>query len=217
MSDALSSNGVSKHPIQQAYCNAHARRQFYDLEKLYPEDINWLLDTYAIIWQAEAVTKDQNMNTDQRLSYHQQHSLPAMKEIRAWAEKRKNAESFEEHSALGKTIKYYLKHYEKLTLFCQIPGALIDNNRMEEKLKIIIRGRKTSHFYKTATGAGVANVLTSIIATAHEAGTNLFDYFQALQKNQLAVKKLPALWMPWNYQSTLENIAKDKLVPDKAA
>lgn len=217
MSDALSSNNVTNHPIKQAYCNSHARRQFYDLEELYPEEINWVLDTYALIWQAEDVVRTQQLNKQQRLVYHQQHSLPAMEEIRDWAEKRKNADSFEEHSALGKAINYYLRHYTKLTLFCQEPGALIDNNQMEEKLKIIIRGRKTSHFYKTAVGAGVANVLTSIIATTYGCQENLFYYFQALQKHQTAVKASPDQWMPWNYQYTLENIAKEKLVPDKAA
>jgi transposase len=217
MSDALSSNAVTQHPIKQANCNAHARRQFYDLEKLYPEEINWVLNTYSLIWQAEDIIRTQQLDEQQRLAYHQQHSLPAMAKIRDWAEKRKRADSFEEHSTLGKAINYYLRHYPKLTLFCQVPGALIDNNQMEEKLKIIIRGRKTSHFYKTAIGAGVANVLTSIIATAYGCKANLFDYFQALQKHQAAVKASPAQWMPWNYEDTLENITKEKLAPDKAA
>jgi hypothetical protein len=217
MSDALSSNAVTKTPIKQANCNAHARRQFYDLEKLYPEEINWVLDTYSLIWQAEDSVKEQKLDAHQRLAYHQQHSLPAMEKIHAWADKRKTANSFEEHSALGKAINYYLRHYEKLTLFCKEPGALIDNNKMEEKIKIIIRGRKTAHFYKTAIGAEVANVLISLIATTYGCGENLFDYFQALQKHQVAIKASPAQWMPWCYQATLDNLATAKLIPDKAA
>ena len=217
MSDALSSNSVSKHPVKQAYCNAHARRQFYDLEKLYPDEINWVLDTYAVIWRSEDVVNEQALDMQQRLAYHQEHSLSAMQEIHAWAEKRKAAKSFEEHSVLGKAVSYYLRHYQKLTLFCQEPGALIDNNKMEEKLKIIIRGRKTSHFYKTAVGAGVANVLTSIIATAYGCGINLFEYFQALQKHQADVKATPERWVPWMYQNTMDNMATEKLEPDKAA
>ncbi|GAG93664.1 unnamed protein product, partial [marine sediment metagenome] len=46
---------------------------------------------------------------------------------------------------MGKAIGYLLRHYDRLTLFCREVGALIDNNRMEETLKLIIRNRKTSH------------------------------------------------------------------------
>ena len=217
MSDALSSNHVTKHPIKQAYCNAHCRRQFYDLDTDGNEEISWVLDTYAIIWRSEEIVKERALDMHQRLAYHQSHSLPAMQEIRDWAKKRQQSDEFEAHSVLGKAIHYYLRHYEKLTLFCQAPGALIDNNQMEEKLKIVIRGRKTSHFYKTAVGAGVANVLISIIATAYGCDINLFDYLQTLQRYQSDIKVSPGQWLPWKYQQTLNTIVQGKLEPDKVA
>ena len=123
--------------------------------------------------------------------------------IREWAQKRVESKSFEEHSVLGKAIKYFLKYYDGLIMFCKIEGAPIDNNRMEEKLKIVIRGRKTSHFYKTANGAGVANVLISLIATADQAGINAYNYLITLQKNRDAIKENPKNWLPWNYLETL--------------
>ena len=84
---------------------------------------------------------------------------------------------------------------------------------MEEKIKIIIRGRKTSNFYKTA----VANVLISLIATAYGGEVSIFDYLQALQKNQEAVKKNPAAqWMPWNYTQALDPPIQESL-PGKMA
>ena len=57
---------------------------------------------------------------------------------------------------------------------------------MEEKLKLIIHVRKTAHFYKTVVGAGVANVLQSLIAAEHVAEANLFDYLKALQQGSVA-------------------------------
>lgn len=80
---------------------------------------------------------------------------------------------------------------------------------MEEKLKIIIRGRKTAHFYKTANGADVANVLTSLIATAYGEDENVYEYFLALQKHTEHVKENPSSWMPWNYRRTF-NVIKSK-------
>ncbi len=213
MSDALSSNTVRKTVVIVCYCNAHARRQLYDLEKLYPKEIGEILDTYGKIWEHEAIVKEKQMNDEQRLAYHQEHSLPAMTTIHAWAQKKTESASFEEHSALGKAIKYFLKYYDGLIMFCKVEGAPIDNNRMEEKLKIVIRGRKTSHFYKTANGAGVANVLISLIATADQAGINSYEYLIALQRNRDAVKENPKNWLPWNYQKTLaeKNTMTDSL------
>ena len=203
MSDALSSNTVTKVTVKSCYCNAHARRQFYDLEKLYPSDIAWLLDQYELIWRQDAQTKNENMSDLQRLAYHQEHSLPVMRRIYDWALAKQVSPAFEEYSALGKAINYFLKHYEKLTMFCVEAGALLDNNRMEEKLKIVIRGRKSSHFYKSVNGADVANILISPIATTDQAQENVFDYLQALQKNQNAVKANPAAWLPWTYRESI--------------
>jgi len=90
-------------------------------------------------------------------------------------------------------------------MFCVVAGAPIYNNRMEEKLKIPIRGRKTAHFYKTDNGAGVANVLISLFATTAQANENSFDYLLALQKNSDKVKANPAAWLPWTYRETLAN------------
>ena len=214
MSDALSSNTVTKKTVIVSYCNAHARRQFYDLEKLYPTEIGWVLDTYGKIWENEAVVKNKQMSDEQRLAYHQEHSLTSMTSIRDWAQKKTESDSFEEYSALGKAIKYFLKYYPGLIMFCVALGMPIDNNRMEEKLKIVIRGRKTAHFYKTANGAGVANVIISLIATAAQAGVSSYDYLIALQKNRELVKANPKNWLPWNYLDTLAQINATENVPE---
>lgn len=206
MSDALSSNSVIALAVKAASCNSHARRNFFDIKSRHPAEIDWVLETYARIWKSEDDVKEKNLNPDQRLAYHQQHSLPAMQAIRDWAAKKKEEEDFEEYSALGKAIHYFLRHYDKLILFCIEPGALIDNNRMEEKLKILIRGRKMAHFYKTVNGAGVANVLISLIATAYDADENVYDYLIAIQKHKQHVKEEPNAWLPWNYKKTLDSV-----------
>ena len=206
MCDALMSNLVTKVEVKSAYCNAHARRHFYDLQAIYPKDIDWLLETYGGIWENESKTKTDSFSDVERLCYHKKHSLPLMRKIKEWAEKRKASRAFEEHSALGKAVKYFLKYYDNLKLFCAEPGALIDNNRTEEKLKTPIRGRKTAHFYKTTIGADVSNVLTSLIATTNAADENVFHYFQAIQKNREKVKQNPQDWLPWVYRETLEKL-----------
>lgn len=209
MSDALSSNSVIKTEFIACYCNAHARRQFYDLEHAYPKDIGWVLETYGKIWENDAHVQEKKLDDKARLAYHKEHSLPVMQNLKAWAIARTEMKSFEEHSTYGKAINYYLNHYDKLIQFCLVEGAPIDNNKMEEKLKIPIRGRKSSHFYKTVNGAGVANVLISLIATTTQAEENVYEYLCALQRNREKVKDNPTAWLPWHYRQTLAKNTQD--------
>jgi transposase len=199
MSDALSRNLPTKieSPII-AFCNSHARRMFVDIENNYPEESKYVVNLYKKIWKRDKEAKELGYNDDQRLAYHKEKSLPAMEEIKSWCEAYQQSESYEEHSGLGKACKYFLKHYERLTQFCKVPGCPIDNNKMEEGLKVKIRTRKNAHFYKTANGAGVANVLITVISTAHRNGVNIFDYLNELQRNKEAVKANPSAWLPWS-------------------
>ena len=213
MSDALSSNSIIKIEFIACYCNAHARRQFYDLEHAYPKDIDWVLDTYGKVWENEAHVRENKLDDKTRLCYHKEHSLPSMQSLKEWAIEQTKRKSFEEHSAYGKAIKYFLNHYDKLVQFCLVEGAPIDNNKMEEKLKIPIRGRKSSHFYKTVNGAGVANVLISLIATTMQAKENVYEYLLALQKNREKLKDNPSAWLPWHYRETLAKSATNHTEP----
>jgi transposase len=210
LSDALNSNKPSFMEVHQAYCNAHCRREFFDLQHLKPEAIDWLLEEYGKIWGNEATIKEKCLDAKARLIYHQQHSKPVMETIKAWALSQQKAETFEEHSGFGKAINYLLRHFDKLTRFYQLSGIPIDNNRMEETLKLIIRSRKTCHFFKTVNGAGVANVLTSLIGTGMRAGINLFDYLTILQRHADEVRANPSIWLPWNYLDTLAATEKIK-------
>ncbi len=199
MSDALPSNNPSGMPALHAACNSHSRRQFVDVIHQFPDEVEWVLQYYKQIWQFEDETIDQAMSPAERLKYHQEHSLPVMNEIRAWGTKHFTDETVEENSSLGKAIAYFNRHFERLILFCKIEGAKIDNNLMEQALKLIVRNRKNAYFYKTPAGAAISDVITSLIATAMQAGINVFDYFNAIQRHSQAVKEQPEKWLPWSY------------------
>jgi hypothetical protein len=66
-------------------------------------------------------------------------------------------------------------------------------------LKLFIRQRKNSLFYKTEHSPYIASVLTSLIATCIYAGVNVIDYLVALQEHRAEVFAEPSAWLPWNY------------------
>ena len=200
MSDALSSNHVTAVPVQVTLCNAHGRRQFVDVINPFPDEVAWVLEQYGQIWLHEDETGD--LSPAKRLAHHQAHSLPVMARLRQWGQEKLQSGAVEDNSGLGKAIRYLERHYDGLTAFCQHKGARLDNNVMERHLKLIVRNRKNAHFFKTATGAAIGDVITSIIATCASAGVNVLDYLNTVQRHQDAVKANPHQWLPWNYPQT---------------
>ncbi len=200
MSDALSSNHVSAVPFNKALCNAHARRGFAELAATDPDEVLFALETYEHIWINETHCNEKGYSAVERCAYHQQHSLAHMVSLKQWCEEQTaEGANVEPNSNLGKVMQYIIRHYEGLTAFCRFPGAPVDNNEIERLIKLIVRGRKNSLFFKNQTGASVSDVITSILATCQENEVNAFDYLQSIQRNQLSVRASPEKWMPWNY------------------
>ena len=128
-----------------------------------------------------------------------------METLQLWIQSQFDDKLVEPNSSLGKAFKYMLKHWQALTLFLRKPGAPLDNNLCERILKRAIRHRKNSMFYKTLAGAHVGDVFMSIIQTCHSCVTNAFDYITTLVKNAERVQAQPALWMPWNFKTALQD------------
>jgi transposase len=202
MSDALSSNRPSLgYEVQHCLCNSHGRRQFAEVLNQFPEEVEQVLKWYGEIWRYDDETRELRLNAERRLAWHEKHSLPVMKQIRDWGEAELANGNVEENSGLGKAVSYFNKHYEGLTAFCRIEGAQLDNNRAEQALKLVARNRKNAMFHKTQAGASIADVVMSMIATSAEAGINVLDYFNTLQRLQSEVRAAPERFLPWNYQS----------------
>ncbi|WP_201294652.1 IS66 family transposase [Colwellia sp. 20A7] len=199
MSDALASNRPTVREAITSLCNSHARRQFVDVINHFPIEVEHVLKRYGEIWVNDDYTKEEKLTPSARLAYHQTHSAPIMEAIKLWGETHLANETVEENSGLGKAIRYFIKHYVGLSYFCSTEGVKIDNNRIEAMLKIVVRDRKNAMFHKTLLGATIGDVITSVIATASEAGINVFDYFTTLQREKEQVKKTPEDYLPWNY------------------
>ena len=204
MSDALSSNTPQSALTNTSLCNTHSRRKFTDVLSNFPEEVNDFIERYAKVWQNDTWTENEKMTLKARLVYHVEHSLPIMQSLKTWCEAQLKSSKTEQNSGLGKAIRYFLKHFDGLSAFCRIEGAKLDNNLAERVIKLIVRGRKNSLFYKTLVGANIGDVITSLIATCELNGVNCFDYLSALQQNRRKIEKEPERWLPWNYQKTLE-------------
>lgn len=199
MSDALSRNEADEAHLIRCHCLAHGRRKFSELEEVFPAECQVVLAVLKQVFDHDEVARNEQMEEAARLAYHQHYSAPLLDDLKAWLQKQFDERLVEPNSSLGKAMAYMQGHWETLTRFLHRPGAPIDNNLCERALKLFIRQRKNSLFYKTEHSAYVASVLTSLIATCVQAGVNAVEYLVALQEHRPAVFLNPAAWLPWNY------------------
>jgi len=204
MSDALAANQRDDDDtLIRCHCLAHGRRQFTDLEEVFPAEARQVITILNQVFEHEAVTRDQAMPAAERLAYHQAHSGPLLEALHTWLEQQFQDRTVEPNSSLGKAFTYLLNRWQTLTQFLRVEGAPLDSNTVERALKLIIRQRKNSLFYASSHSATVASILTSLIATCVQAGVNALEYLVALQAHRSAVFHQPAAWLPWNYQENL--------------
>ena len=189
------------------FCLVHGRRKFHELLGIYTQECKFVLDIFSEVYRHERHCKRQKLNAEERLLYHQKHSAPLLQSLYAWLNNQLLHRVVEENCSLGQAIRYMLRHWQALTQFLRVAGAPIDNSLCEQAIKVAIRYRRNSLFYKTLKGAQVGDCLMSLIHTAAKNKANIFDYLNALQRHAIAVKTDPEEWLPWNYEDTLVRLA----------
>ena len=204
MCDALSRNVPKEFQTILANCMSHARRQFVDVADAFPEECRHVIDLLGKAYHHDDLAREQKLDPDERLRFHQERSGPVMEELKTWCERQIAEKVVEPNSGIGKAIQYLLNHWEKITRFLRVPKAPLDNNICERALKQAVLNRKNSLFFKTENGAHVGDVFLSLIHTCQLAGENPFEYLTQVLRNAPKVASLPDQWLPWNYRENLK-------------
>lgn len=204
MCDPLSRNMPEDLNVILANCLTHGRRKFVEVIEAFPSEVKYLIECLKRVYQIDAEARKQQLPPDERLRLHQQHSGPVMDQLHRWLKQQLDQRKVEPNSSLGGAIRYMLKHWEKMTLFLRVAGAPLDNNICEQAMKMAIRHRKNSLFYKTMRGAEVGDLYMSLIHTCYFCGADPCDYLTQLQRNGDRVIAAPGDWMPWNYRQQLD-------------
>jgi transposase len=139
MCDALSRNLPGELKTILANCLAHGRRRFVDVADLFPEACQHVLEKLALVYHNDAIARERNLSPQERLLFHQAESGPTMEELHVWLVRQLDERRVEPNSALGKSMAYLLRHWEKLTLFLRVPGAPLDNNICNADRRIMPR------------------------------------------------------------------------------
>jgi hypothetical protein len=204
MSDALAANTSVEKDVISSYCLVHARRTVYELKDSYPAECEVVLDAVGKVYKYEKEAA--GLGASERLAYHREKSGPVMKELKEWMEAQFSERQVEPNSSLGQALRYWLKHWDRLTVWLREAGTPLDNNEAERTLKQFILMRKNSLFFKTEHGAAVGDILASLIRTCRLNGISAWDYLATIIRNKADARRNPHLYLPWNYSGDEQEV-----------
>ena len=104
MSDALSRNAADDDQLIRCHCLAHGRRQFSDLEDVFPQECRVVIEALKQVFDHDTEARDQQMSPEARLAYHQAYSQPLLDERKDWLATQGEDRLVEPHRALGQAI-----------------------------------------------------------------------------------------------------------------
>lgn len=193
---------VKEGRLRLAFCWAHQRRDFLDVEKSWPKLGGW-----AAAWVAR-IAELYHCN-DERLAAKEKSSDRKTKEKKL----RENVEGMRQqmekeladeklHPAARKVLESMKEHWEGLTIFVDEPAVPMDNNRSERTLRIAALCRKNYYGSGAEWSGKLAAGMFSILATLKKWRINprkwLSAYLQACAEAGGKAPKDVDRWMPWN-------------------
>lgn len=168
------SKGAAK--IQNAFCNAHARRRFKEASERYPDDADFFFEHYQKIYRIEAELKEKPPDEIRRRRRTESAALFRDMKERAL----ELLPAYPTKSSMGRAISYFLENWQGFTLFLEHPEIPIDNNPQERLLRNPVIGRKTWYGTHSKQGAKTMAILFSIVESCKLNGVNPRLYFKNL-------------------------------------
>ncbi len=153
--------------IQNAYCNAHARRKFKEAENSFSSESALLLWCYRKIYRLEKLRDFKHRRQWQQLYFR------VMKRFGLRIES-----GYSRKSSLMIGINYFIKNFDSLMLFLKFEDVPIDNNAQERLMRSPVVGRKTWYGTHSKRGAETNAVLFSLVESCKLNKVNPRDYFR---------------------------------------
>ena len=196
---------VKEGRLRLAFCWAHQRRDFLEVEKSWPKLSAWAAGWVERIGQLyhlnderlAAVSKKQEFEENDRKL---KEALEAMS--KQWQEELADERL---HVAKREVLSSMKTHWEGLTLFVEEPSVPLDNNQAERTLRKAVLGRKNYQGSGAEWSGQLAARMFSLLATLKKSGIEprkwLTAYLQACAQAGGQVPPDVGKWLPWNLRA----------------
>jgi transposase len=193
---------VKQGRLRLAFCWAHQRRDFLDVEKSWPKLSAWAVGWVGRIGELYKLNGErlQEKTTSRAFRQKDKRLRQAAEEMRQSREAQLQEQGL--HPAKRKVLQSMQEHWEGLTLFVDNPQVPMDNNASERTLRIAALCRKNYYGSGCEWSGKLAVWMFSIVATLKKHRLNPRKWLTAyLQACAEAGGKAPAAvdqWLPWN-------------------
>ena len=180
-----------------AHCWAHARRNFYEIQKHYPEDCREIILMMDELFDVEREGKTFPVLEKLR----QERSRPIVDRIKRWLDEKQGKYLLSE-GEMACSIRYLLGNWAEFTLFLDDIRVPLTNNHAERSLRHSVLGRKNFYGSKTINGADVAADHYTIIETCKLLQQDPAAYYRYLvHANNTGTEALSPLgYVRWKYE-----------------
>ena len=179
-------------------CAAHSRRKFHRALKDGDRRAIWFIGQFRQLYRLEREAK--SLTPDQRHQLRQQQAAPI------WALLQERAQALQPQllpqSSLGKALSYLINEYTALIGYLQSGRYEIDNNLVENSIRVPAVGRRRWLFIGHPDAGWRSAVIYSLIVSCRRRGINPQEYLTDVLRRLPAMnitqigQLLPARWKP---------------------
>jgi transposase len=185
-------------------CFAHARRKFFEADKISghgktaEEALEYIRKLYRIERELRNEKNEKKKTDEEFQTKRKEQAVPVLNDFKAWL--LDQVDKVPPSLLLGKAIGYSLSQWDKLAAYLESPHLTPDNNACENAIRPFVIGRKNWLFCQSPDGARSSCGMYSLIETAKQNGLKPFDYLTAVFK-KAPLASSPQDWeklLPWN-------------------
>ncbi len=158
-------------------CMAHARRPFAQLAKLAKKEGLAIkaLHFFKRLYEIESFARDKQLSHFERHTLRNEKVPIILEEFKCWL--MSNITKLPKQHQMGKAMYYVLNNWNELTNYLQDGMLEIDNNKIENLIRLLALGRKNFLFMGSPKGAKAGSIFYSLIATCIENNVDPYRYF----------------------------------------
>ena len=183
-------------------CMAHIRRKFMDALSNDKARAEKVLAMIQQLYAIEAEARENKYTPQQRLAVRQEKAAPIMSQLKTYLDEQYDSKQVLPKSAIGIAIRYALGQWFKMERYLQDGTVEIDNNLVENAIRIVALGRKNYLFAGSEQGAKWGAMIYTFLSSAMRHGHNPLDYLADVLRRLPDTKKsqlhelFPANWSP---------------------